>query len=239
MASILEIHGLSFDHQGEKLFHNLSFTANQGESTVILGASGSGKTTLLKLAAGITSPASGQVLLNGINVHQSSSPQIRSLYRRLGFLFQDTALIANLNIFENLALPLRYHGFSSKTEIQQRTLKYLHRFDLEDYAEILPAQISVGLKKRAALARALISDPEILFLDDPLAEADQRFQEMILHITQELKNQNHISIITTTSHLTDATLLGDRILLLHQGKIIKAGGPQEIEALALNMLKEG
>jgi len=238
MEPRLEIQGLSFGYPGKKIFDSLAFSAGPGRSTVILGAGGSGKTTLLKLAAGILSPGSGQVLVNGIDLHRATWSQAKPLYRSFGFLFQDTALIANLNISDNLALPLRYHGAGSPVEITGRVLDFLHRFGLENYAESLPAQISTGLKKRAALARALIVHPQILFLDDPLAEADQRFQEMIVQIVQAQKPQGFLSL-TTTSNFADAARVADSIILIHRGKIIKSGSPAEVEAAALQVLKEG
>ena len=238
MEPTLQIQNLSFGYPGKKIFDSLTFTAGQGGSTVILGASGSGKTTLLKLAAGIIPPASGQVLINGIDLHQAAWSEAQSVYRNLGFLFQDTALIANLNISDNLALPLRYHGAGTPAEMTGLVQDFLSRFGLENYAESLPAQISVGLKKRAALARALIGRPRILFLDDPLAESDHRFQEMIIQITRAQKAQGTLSL-TTTSDFADAARVADFIVLIHQGRIIETGSPAEVESAALQVLKEG
>ncbi|MCX5859141.1 MAG: ATP-binding cassette domain-containing protein [Proteobacteria bacterium] len=234
----LQIQNLSFGYPGKKIFDSLTFAAEKGHSLVILGASGSGKTTLLKLAAGIIFPVSGQVLINGINLSQAAWSQAQTVYRELGFLFQDTALIANMNISDNLALPLRYHGRGSPDEIALRVLEFLRQFGLENYAESLPAQISVGLKKRAALARALINQPRLLFLDDPLAEADLRFQEMIIQIARAQKSQGTLSL-TTTSNFSDAVRLADHVILIQQGKIIKTGSPAEVETAALQALKEG
>jgi len=234
----IQIQNLSFGYPGKKIFDSLTFAAEKGRSLAILGASGSGKTTLLKLAAGIIFPASGRVLINGIDLVQAARSQTQAVYRDLGFLFQDTALIANMNISDNLALPLRYHGVGSPDEIARRVQDSLSRFGLENYAESLPAQISVGLKKRAALARALINHPRLLFLDDPLAEADLHFQEMIIQIARAQKAQGTLSL-TTTSNFADAARLADHIILIHQGKIIKTGSPAEVETAALQALQEG
>jgi phospholipid/cholesterol/gamma-HCH transport system ATP-binding protein len=226
----IQIQNLSFGYPGKKIFNSLTFAAEKGRSLAILGASGSGKTTLLKLAAGIIFPASGRVLISGIDLVQAARSQTQAVYRDLGFLFQDTALIANMNISDNLALPLRYHGVGSPDEIARRVQDSLGRFGLENYAESLPASISVGLKKRAALARALINHPRLLFLDDPLAEADLPFQAQ--------KVQDTLSL-TTTSNFADAARLADHIILIQQGKIIKTGSPAEVETAALQALKEG
>ena len=234
MDPILEIANLNFSYNGKSLFAGLSFSTRVGEPAVILGESGSGKTTLLKLAAGILPPRSGQVRIKGIDVNQSSSRALAGLYRSVGFLFQDTALIANMNIFDNIVLPLQYHTLLTPAEIRERASLFLRRFDLSPYAESLPAQISIGLKKRAALARALIGNPEILFLDDPLAEADQHFREIIIGLIEEKKHS--ISFISTTSNLDDAAFLGERILLIHQGRIMKQGNLDEIESAAFRVL---
>lgn len=236
MGPDLEINNLHFGYNGNNLFSRLSFASRPGEPTVILGESGSGKTTLLKLAAGIITPTSGQVKIKGIDIHQSSPRELTTLYHQIGFLFQDTALIANMNILDNIILPLEYHTLLSRNEIHERARRYLHRFELENFTDSLPAQISIGLKKRAALARALIVNPKILFLDDPLAEADQHFREIIIGLIEELKET--ISIISTTSNLDDAAFLGDHILLIHRGEIIRQGSLSEIESAAYKVLGE-
>lgn len=192
-------------------------------STVIMGPSGCGKSTLLKVAAGITVPAAGEVRLEGRNLQRLPERRLREFRRSSGFMFQDAALWANKTIFENLALPLQFHhpGLAAG-EVRRRVLAALSDLELASSADLRPAQLSMGEAKAVSFLRAVILEPDLLFLDEPTPSLDHALLERIMVRIRELKQRGcTIVAVTHDAHLT--SLIANRLVVLKDGRLLEAG----------------
>ncbi|HCX90034.1 MAG: ABC transporter ATP-binding protein [Deltaproteobacteria bacterium CG_4_9_14_3_um_filter_44_9] len=225
---VVKIDNLNFSYNGEEILSRVTMRVFSGEIFVIIGPSGSGKSTLLKLCAGLFHPRDGDVDIKGINVHKAPKDRIRKLRGKMGFVFQDAALISNTCIFDNVALPLRYHTDLSEPEIEKMVSEKLSLLQIDRSCYyLLPAQLSLGLKRSVGVARALVIKPDIVFFDEITASFDSQTIKKISMIIKDLKNLKVTSIIVTG----DASLaysIADRIAIIKNGKIIQTGTPDEI-----------
>lgn len=225
---VVKIDKLNFSYNGESILNGLNIRVFSGEIFVIIGPSGSGKSTLLKLSAGLFCPKNGDVEIKGINVHKAPKDSIQNLRRNMGFVFQDAALISNTCVYDNVALPLRYHTNLSESEIEKMVSEKLDLLHIDrSYYYFLPAQLSLGLKRSVGVARALVIEPDIVFFDEMTASFDSQTIQKISMIIKNLKNLKVTSIIVTG----DASLaysIADRIAIMKNGKIIQTGTPDEI-----------
>ena len=222
MAPFLELKDIVLATQEYTVLDRASVAFAKGASTVIMGPSGCGKSTLLKVAAGICVPDSGEVLLEGRPLGELSSRGLLDFRRTSGFMFQDAALWANKSIFENLALPLQFHQPSlAPQEVRRRVLSSLERGGLESSADLRPAQMSMGENKIASFLRAVILEPELLFLDEPTPSIDHAALERILVLIREMKQQGCTIIsVTHDAHLT--AMLANDLVVLKQGRVLAA-----------------
>ena len=225
---VVKINNLNFSYNGEEILSRVTMRVFSGEIFVIIGPSGSGKSTLLKLCAGLFHPRDGDVDIKGINVHKAPKDRIRKLRGKMGFVFQDAALISNTCIFDNVALPLRYHTDLSEPEIEKIVSEKLDLLHIDrSYYYFLPAQLSLGLKRSVGVARALVMEPDIVFFDEITASFDSHTIQKISMIIKELKNLKVTSIIVT-GDTSLAYSIADRIAIIKNGKIIQTGTPDEI-----------
>ena len=225
---VVKIDNLSFSYNGEEILSGVTMRVFSGEIFVIIGPSGSGKSTLLKLCAGLFHPRDGDVDIKGINVHKAPKDRIRKLREKMGFVFQDAALISNTCIFDNVALPLRYHTDLSEPEIEKMVSQKLNLLQIDrSYYYVLPAQLSLGLKRSVGVARALVIEPDIVFFDEITASFDSQTIQKISMIIKDLKNLKVTSIIVT-GDTSLAYSIADRIAIIKNGRIIQTGTPDEI-----------
>jgi len=225
---VVKIDNLNFSYNGEEILSRVTMRVFSGEIFVIIGPSGSGKSTLLKLCAGLFHPKDGDVDIKGINVHKAPKDRIRKLRGKMGFVFQDAALISNTCIFDNVALPLRYHTDLSEPEIEKMVSQKLSLLKIDrSYYYLLPAQLSLGLKRSVGVARALVIEPDIVFFDEVTASFDSQTIQKISMIIRDLKNLKVTSIIVT-GDTSLAYSIADRIAIIKNGKIIQTGTPDEI-----------
>ena len=229
-APILSIRDLRVAYGEREILHGVSFDVLAGETVVILGGSGSGKSTLLRTLVGLESPTSGEVIVRGKNLVQLSEEDWRELRQHIGISFQSGALFGSMTVGENVALPLLEH-----TELDPATIEIMVRLKLNEvglsgYEDYMPAQLSGGMKKRAAVARAMAMDPEILFFDEPSAGLDPIIAAGIDHLLLKLKEAFGITIIVVTHELASAFLIADRMVLLDKGYIVAIGTPSELQA---------
>jgi phospholipid/cholesterol/gamma-HCH transport system ATP-binding protein len=227
---ILSIRNLRVAYGEREILHGVSFEVTAGETVVILGGSGSGKSTLLRTLVGLESPTSGEVIIRGKNLVQLSEADWRDLRQHIGISFQSGALFGSMTVGENVALPLLEH-----TELDPATIEIMVRLKLNEvglsgYEDYMPAQLSGGMKKRAAVARAMAMDPEILFFDEPSAGLDPIIAAGIDHLLLKLKEAFGITIIVVTHELASAFLIADRMVLLDKGYIVAIGTPSELQA---------
>ncbi len=227
MISIRDLR-VSYDG-GREILHGISFDVQRGETLVILGGSGSGKSTLLRTLVGLQIPTSGEVWIRGKNFAAITGAERDEIRTRLGMSFQGGALFGSMTVGENVALPLVEH-----TQLEQSTVEIMVRLKLDQvglsgFEDYLPSQLSGGMKKRAAVARALAMDPEILFFDEPSAGLDPIIAAGIDQLILELKKAFHMTIIVVTHELASAYLIADRMVLINKGDVVAMGTVQEMQ----------
>jgi phospholipid/cholesterol/gamma-HCH transport system ATP-binding protein len=229
-GAVVSIRNLHVAYGEREILHGISFDVPVGETVVILGGSGSGKSTLLRTLVGLESPTSGEVIVRGKNLKNLSAEEWRELRRHIGISFQSGALFGSMTVGENVALPLREHTHLDPATIEIMVRLKLNEVGLSGYEDYMPAQLSGGMKKRAAVARAMAMDPEILFFDEPSAGLDPIIAAGIDQLLLKLKEAFGITIIVVTHELASAFLIADRMVLLDKGSIVANGTPTELQA---------
>jgi len=213
-----------------EILHGITFEVKRGETLVILGGSGSGKSTLLRTLVGLEKPGSGEIWIKGKNIAAISDPEMDEIRKKIGMSFQGGALFGSMTVGENVALPLREH-----TKLEDSTIEIMLRLKLEEvglegFEYYMPSQLSGGMKKRAAVARALAMDPEILFFDEPSAGLDPIIAAGIDQLILELKQAFRMTIIVVTHELASAYLIADRMVLIDKGHVVAIGTTAEMRA---------
>jgi phospholipid/cholesterol/gamma-HCH transport system ATP-binding protein len=220
---------LRVGYDGREVLHGIDFEVRHGETVVILGGSGSGKSTLLRTLLGLEKPSSGEVLVNGIDIARATARQMDGLRKKIGVSFQGGALIGSLTVGENIALPLLEHSDLAPSTIEVMVRIKLEQVGLSGFERFSPSQLSGGMKKRAAIARALAMDPEILFFDEPSAGLDPIMAAGIDDLILNLKKAYAMSFVVVTHELASAFLIADRIILIDRGNILASGTATEIQ----------
>jgi phospholipid/cholesterol/gamma-HCH transport system ATP-binding protein len=229
-APVIEVRDLRVAYDEREILHGVSFDVRAGETMVILGGSGSGKSTLLRTLAGLEKPSGGEIRIRGQALKTLSDESWQELRRRMGISFQSGALFGSMTVGENVALPLREH-----TRLDESTIEIMVRLKLEEvglsgYEDYYPAQLSGGMKKRAAVARAMAMDPEILLFDEPSAGLDPIIAAGIDELLLKLKQAFKMTIVVVTHELASAFLIADRMILVDKGNIVATGTPAEMKA---------
>lgn len=225
---ILSLQNVTLASGGYKVLDNISYDFPEGKTTVIMGPSGCGKTTALKVAAGIKIPDCGCVVYRGIDMSAMNKKEYMKFRKTSGFVFQDAALWSNSSIYQNLQLPLQLH-FPELRENERKSMiqKAIERIQFTDPLENRPAQLSSGERKMIAFTRALITNPDCVFLDEPVNFIDSLVVDTILSILNELKQQNK-TIIAVSHDTRIASLLADYLVIMKKGIIIDSGSVEEI-----------
>jgi phospholipid/cholesterol/gamma-HCH transport system ATP-binding protein len=214
---------------GEReILHGVSFDVQPRETIVILGGSGSGKSTLLRTMVGLEKPTSGAVWVYGTNLAEASGSELDEVRKKIGLSFQGGALIGSMTVGENVALPLREHTNLEPSTIEVMVRIKLQQVGLIKFQHFMPSQLSGGMKKRAALARAMAMDPEILFFDEPSAGLDPIIAAGIDNLILNLKEALAVTIVVVTHELASAFLIADRIIVLDGGHIVATGSTEEL-----------
>ena len=211
-----------------EVLHGISFDVPAGETFVILGGSGSGKSTLLRTLVGLEHPSGGEIRIRGKNYSSISDAERDEILKHMGMSFQQGALFGSMSVGDNVALPLREH-----TELDESTIEIVVRLKLDQvgltgFENYMPAQLSGGMKKRAAIARALAMDPEILFFDEPSAGLDPIIAAGIDELILKLKKAFRMTIVVVTHELASAFLIADRMILINKGVIVANGTTAEL-----------
>ena len=226
----IAVRNLRVKYGEREILHGINFEIAAGETLVILGGSGSGKSTLLRTLVGLERPSGGEIWMRGKNFAAMTGYEHDELRKKLGMSFQGGALFGSMSVADNVALPLREH-----TELDESTIEIMVRLKLDQvglsgFDNYMPAQLSGGMKKRAAIARAMAMDPEILFFDEPSAGLDPIIAAGIDELILKLKKAFRMTIVVVTHELASAFLIGDRMILLDKGVIVANGTPQELQA---------
>ncbi|MBU2574512.1 MAG: ATP-binding cassette domain-containing protein [Elusimicrobia bacterium] len=215
----LELKDVSFAYEGgEDIVRSASFSVSPGEVLAIVAQVGAGKTTLLKLCAGLLPPVEGSLLVDGNNFWDLSVIGQLELRHRLGFSFQEAALIANINVFDNLALPLRYYGDMAENEIERSINAWLERLNLRPVSKSLPAALSSGVRQKVSFIRTVLLGRDFFFWDNPTQDADAAFTKRIGEEIHEQKKKG-VGQILTTQNRELLSRSADRVLTLAGGRI--------------------
>ncbi len=229
---VISLRDLRVSYGDREILHGISFDVVQGETLVILGGSGSGKSTLLRTLVGLEKPSAGQIFIKGRDLAKTSAAEMDEIRRKIGMSFQGGALFGSMTVGENVALPLREHTQLEDSTIEIILRLKLQQVGLEGFEYYAPSQLSGGMKKRAAVARALAMDPEILFFDEPSAGLDPIIAAGIDELILELKRAFRMTIIVVTHELASAFLIADRMLLIDKGNIVAIGTTEDIRSSA-------
>ena len=226
----IKITDLVTHYDSRKILDGVNLEVMRGETMVIIGQSGCGKSTLLRHVIGLNNPTSGSVVIKNVEISRASEDRKNTVLKKMGMLFQGGALFNSMTIGENVALPLHEHTKLEDSTIRIMTRMKLEAVGLSGFEYFMPAQLSGGMKKRAALARAIAMDPEYLFCDEPSAGLDPVVAMGIDNLILKLKKAFKMTIIVVTHELPSIFTIADRIAMLDQGKIIAVGTPDELRA---------
>jgi phospholipid/cholesterol/gamma-HCH transport system ATP-binding protein len=197
-----------------EVFHNLTCSFERGKITVILGGSGAGKSTVLRLIAGLVQPRKGRILIDGDDITQLSERQIYAVRDKLGMMFQGGALLDSMSVFDNLAFPLREHTKMKETEIAEEVHDRLRAVGLSDVDELLPSQLSGGMRKRVALARAIMRKPVILLCDEPFSGLDPISTRRIEALLEDINRELGITVVAVSHHIPSTMRMASEVLVL-------------------------
>jgi len=229
-APAISVRDLRVKYGDREILHGINFDAPAGQTLVILGGSGSGKSTLLRTLVGLENPSGGSIWIRGKDFAVMPESERDELRKKMGMSFQSGALFGSMTVAENVALPLREHTELDESTIDIMVRLKLNQVGLSGFENYMPAQLSGGMKKRAAIARALAMDPEVLFFDEPSAGLDPIIAAGIDDLIVALKKAFHITILVVTHELASAFLIADRMILLIKGNIVADGTPAELQA---------
>ena len=226
--SVIDVQGLVAYYGTRKILDQINLKVRAGEIMVIMGGSGSGKSTLLRHMLALNKPTAGAIRWFGKDPDKLSTPQLHAIRRRMGVSFQSGALFNSLNVEENVAFPLREH-----TRLDENTIRIMARMKLEivnltGFEKLMPAQLSGGMIKRVALARAIVMDPSLLFFDEPSAGLDPVVSADLDELILRLRDAMKVTIVVVTHELDSAFRIADRILVLDKGKVLILGTVDEV-----------
>lgn len=226
MIQLVDIHK-SFKNQ--KVLDGLHLEVEGGKTTVIIGLSGGGKSVLLKHMIGLLKPDSGSVIVDGEDITKMNDRDLNETRKKFGMLFQEAALFDSMNVFENVAFPLREHTKMTESQIGDRVRSRLQDVGLVGVEEKMPSELSGGMKKRVGLARALVMEPRIVLFDEPTTGLDPIMTEAIDRLIYESQKKYNLTCVVISHDLKSIFDIGHRIAMLYAGKIIGYGTPDEMK----------
>ena len=229
-ANIVEVHDLHFSYGDVEIFRGLSLEIPRGKVTAILGGSGSGKSTLLKLIGGQLRPRRGSVKVEGKNVHKLDTDALYKLRLQIGMMFQNSGLFTDLNVYENLAFPLRENFAVAEDLTRRLVLMKLHAVGLRGARDLMPGDLSGGMARRVALARAVVTDPKLMMYDEPFAGLDPISLSHIVELIRTLNQTFGLSSVVVTYNVKEALKVGDYAYMIGDGVVLAKGTPNELRA---------
>jgi phospholipid/cholesterol/gamma-HCH transport system ATP-binding protein len=226
--NVVEIHDLHFSYENRKILDGIHLTIPKGKKVAVLGASGCGKSTLLKLIMGQLRPSRGRVLVDGEDVHALDTEGLYRLRRKMGVMFQVSGLFSDLSTYENIAFPLREHTDLPEEMIRDLVLMKLHAVGLRGAHRLMPKELSGGMERRVALARAVALDPMLVMYDEPFAGLDPISLNVIAKLLRRLNDALGTSSIVVTYDVSESLKVVDYVYFLADGRIVAEGPTQEI-----------
>lgn len=234
MASVIqplvELRDVRKSFEGKDVLRGVSFALRKGTTLAVMGGSGSGKTVLLRITDGLIRPDDGQVALFGTRIERMREEAMLAIRKRTGFVFQGAALFDSLSVFENVAYPLREHTRMALGEISDRVHRFLSLVGMPGTDELMPAELSGGMRKRVGIARALVMEPEVVFFDEPTAGLDPTNARLVAELISTLRAGVCDTAIVVTHDVEFANMVADQMAILHRGRFADVGTPGEIRA---------
>ncbi len=226
---IIDVENLVTHYADKKILNGVSLAVNKGEIMVIMGGSGSGKSTLLRYMLGLNKPTSGSIKLLGQDITKMTNNQLHEMKKKIGVSFQGGALFGSMSVSENIQLPLVEHAKLDINTMRIMSQMKLEVVNLAGFEDLMPSQLSGGMIKRAALARAIILDPELLFFDEPSAGLDPVVSAELDELILRLRDAMNMSIVVVTHELESAFKIADKITILDRGEILMSGTVDEVK----------
>jgi phospholipid/cholesterol/gamma-HCH transport system ATP-binding protein len=228
--AVVQIRDLHFSHGERVIFDGIDLDIAPGGVTAIMGPSGTGKTTLLKLIGGQLRPASGSIRVHGKEVPALSRAALYQLRKRMGMLFQSGALLTDISVFENVAYPIREHTRLPKALLRDLVLMKLQAVGLRGAADLMPAELSGGMARRVALARAIALDPMMVLYDEPFTGQDPISMGILVKLIRELNDALGLTSIVVSHDVQETAAIADYVYLLSEGKVVDHGHPEALWA---------
>lgn len=225
---LIEIRDLVKCHHHKVVLDGIDLTIERGETIVLIGGSGCGKTTLARLILGLDKPTSGRIFLEGVELTALREAELRAVRHRFGAVFQAAALLDSLSVFDNVAFPLRETTDLDEQEIRARVVQVLETLGIEQAAQQLPGELSGGMAKRVGIARALVTEPEILVYDEPTSGLDPISSRVVDGLIERTRERFAVTSIVITHDMVTAYDLADRVVLLAHGNIVVDGAPEVV-----------
>jgi len=235
---MIRVKNLLKKFNGQIVLNQVDLQVNEGELIVILGESGSGKSIFLKTLVGILKPDQGEVSIDGKEITRLPEKELLKIRQRIGFLFQDGALYDFMTVYENVSFPLKEHTDLQKSDIQKKVSKTLGLVGLQEAKDKFPSELSGGMKKRAALARAIVLESKILFCDEPTSGLDPVKSRGISDLIKDIVRQLKCTTVVTSHDVSNSLRIADRVALIHDGTIVFVGTPREFVQSSLDCVRD-
>ena len=226
---LIEIHDVHKSFGDNHVLRGVNLNISHGESMVVIGGSGTGKSVLIKCIIGILKPKQGKIFVAGKDIISLKEKELYELRKKFGMLFQAGALFDSLKVWENVGFGLLQHTDLSEKEVKEHAIGKLNLLGLYNIEDLMPSELSGGMRKRVSLARAIAIEPEILLYDEPTTGLDPIRADSINELIVEMREKIKVTSIAITHDMVSAYKIGDRIAMLYQGKIIEVGTPDEIK----------
>ena len=226
---VISVRDVVVSYNGRRVLDGVNLDVSRGETMVLLGGSGSGKSTLLRQIIGLERPQSGQIFVHGADIASCGPADLKKLRRSIGVAFQNAALFNSMSVEDNVALPLREHTRLAESTIRLMTWMKLAVVGLAEFGKLSPQALSGGMKKRAAVARAISLDPEILVFDEPSAGLDPIVAAELDELILGLKRAFNMTVVVVTHEMASAFLIADRMAMLYKGSLIAVGTKEELQ----------
>lgn len=235
---MIQLIDISKEFDGKPVLKNVSLSLNDGETLVILGRSGCGKSVTLKIILRLLEPDGGRVIIDGEDTTGYREERMMPIRKRMGMLFQGAALFDSLNVKENVAYSLREHTTMSEQQIAEKVAEALSFVELSGSERLMPSELSGGMKKRVALARAIVLDPKYMFYDEPTTGLDPLTSRKINELIKKLKTEHKVSSIVVTHEIANAFQVADRFAVIKDGEILLSGTADEIKGSKMKFVQD-
>ena len=227
---MIKLSHINMGFRGKQILHDINLEVNQGETMVVIGPSGSGKSTILRLIIGLLKPTSGEIWVKGQEISSLSEESLNHIRMDMGMVFQYSALFDSMTVGDNIAFGLREHTDLSEKEIGKIVLRNLRMVGLAERQDVMPNELSGGMKKRVSLARAIAMKPQMMLYDEPTAGLDPIMSGTIDRLILNTKRMLGVTSIVVTHQMSSAFTIADRIAMIHDGNIIEVGTVEQIKS---------